>query len=171
MFDMSWGEILVIGAVALIVIGPKDLPKALRTVGQMTAKIRRMAGEFQTQFNEAMREAELEDVRRQVADLNQSVSSATSTAFNPMQTIRDELKDAIERPATTPAEPATPEAGAPAPSSEPAVELPAPELPPLGDPAQAQALAEAAEREAAEREAAAKEPDPESVPGQSGTKA
>ena len=66
MFDMSWGEVMVIGAVALVVIGPKDLPKALRTVGQMTGKIRRMAAEFQGQFNEAMREAELDDVKKQI---------------------------------------------------------------------------------------------------------
>lgn len=96
MFDMSWGEIMVIGGVALIVIGPKDLPKALRTVGQMTTKIRRMAGEFQTQFNDAMREAELEDVRREVEGLNRQVSSAASSTFNPIQTIRDELRGAVE---------------------------------------------------------------------------
>jgi len=95
MLDMSWGEILVIGAVALIVIGPKDLPKALRTVGQMTTKIRRMAGEFQSQFNEAMREAELDEVRKQVSDINHSVSSI-GTGFNPIQTVRDEMKSAIE---------------------------------------------------------------------------
>ena len=62
MFDMSWGEVMLIGGVALIVIGPKDLPKALRTVGQLTGKMRRMAGEFQSQFAEAVREADLEDV-------------------------------------------------------------------------------------------------------------
>ena len=57
---------MVIGAVALIVIGPKDLPKALRTVGNMTAKVRRMASEFQNQFQDAMREAELDEIRKQV---------------------------------------------------------------------------------------------------------
>ena len=109
MFDMSWGEIMVIGGVALVVIGPKDLPKALRTVGQMTTKVRRMASEFQSQFNEAMREAELEDVRKEVEGLNRSVSTATSTAFNPLQTIRDEIKGAVEtRHADTPAESWTP---------------------------------------------------------------
>jgi sec-independent protein translocase protein TatB len=96
MFDMSWGEVMVIGGVALIVIGPKDLPKALRTVGQMTAKVRRLASEFQGQFNEAMREAELDEVRREVEGINRSVSSATSSAFNPIQSIRDELKTAVE---------------------------------------------------------------------------
>jgi len=96
MFDMSWGEVMVIGGVALIVIGPKDLPKALRTVGQMTAKVRRLASEFQGQFSEAMREAELDEVRREVEGINRQVSSATATAFNPIQSIRDELKTAVE---------------------------------------------------------------------------
>ncbi len=98
MLDMSWGEIMVIGAVALIVIGPKDLPKALRTVGQVTGKLRRMASEFQGQFNEAIREAELDDVKKQLQGVNDSVSSL-NTNFNPIQTIRDELKTSIEAPA------------------------------------------------------------------------
>ncbi len=103
MLDMSWGEIMVIGAVALIVIGPKDLPKALRTVGQVTGKLRRMASEFQGQFNEAIREAELDDVKKQLQGVNDSVSSLDTnfnpTNFNPIQTIRDELKTSIEAPA------------------------------------------------------------------------
>ena len=57
MFDISWGELLIIGMVALVVIGPKELPGVLRTVGQWMAKVRRMAAEFQDQFREAMREA------------------------------------------------------------------------------------------------------------------
>ena len=99
MFDMSWGEVMLIGGVALVVIGPKDLPKALRTVGQVTAKVKRMAGEFHTQFNEAMREADLEDARREVEGLKSTVSSAVSGGFNPIQTIRDEIKSAVEKPA------------------------------------------------------------------------
>ena len=90
MFDMSWGEVLVIGAVALVVIGPKDLPKALRTLGNMTAGVRKMAGEFQSQFNEAMREAELDEIKKQVSGLNDEVSSignevsSLNTAFDPI---------------------------------------------------------------------------------------
>ena len=129
MLDMSWGEVLVIGAVALIVIGPKDLPKALRTVGQMTAKVRRMAGEFQSQFSEAMREAELDDVRRQVEGINQSVASA-NVDFNPVRTIRDELKGSIEAPLT----PSTSEV--PTAPADPVVSMPAlPPLPPVAEPA------------------------------------
>ena len=117
MFDMSWGEVMVIGAVALIVIGPKDLPKALRTLGNMTAKVRRMAAEFQGQFNEAMREAELDEVKKQIQGVNDSVG-ALNTGFNPIQTIRDELKGADRAPPgreKTPAEtarrPPAPRAG------------------------------------------------------------
>jgi sec-independent protein translocase protein TatB len=134
MFDFSWGEVMVIGGVALIVIGPKDLPKALRTVGNMVAKVRRMAGEFQSQFNEAMREAELDEVRKDLQGLNTSVAAATSTGFNPIQTIRDEIKGAVESPPAKPGDASLP---APQPSAEPvsaaaiAPAVPMPDLPPV----------------------------------------
>lgn len=95
MFDMSWGEVMLIGGVALIVIGPKDLPKALRTVGQITGKMRRMAGEFQSQFNEAIREAEFDEIRREVDGVKKAAGTMGPT-FNPVQTIRDELKGAVD---------------------------------------------------------------------------
>jgi sec-independent protein translocase protein TatB len=156
MLDMSWGEVMVIGAVALIVIGPKDLPKALRTVGQMTGKLRRMAAEFQGQFQEAIREAELDDVKQQLQGMNNSVSSL-NTGFNPIQTIRDELKNSIEAPVTasdkTPSAeaadalpPTGGEALLPAPA-EPVAELPIPSVPPVIDPAES--IAESLRREAA----------------------
>ena len=66
MFDISWTEFLLIGVVALIVIGPKELPGVLRTLGQYTRKVRGMAAEFQNQFNEAMREAEMADLKKEV---------------------------------------------------------------------------------------------------------
>lgn len=167
MLDMSWGEILVIGTVALIVIGPKDLPRALRTVGNMVGKVRRMAGEFQSQFNDAMREAELDDVRRQIQGINQSVSSAT-TGVDPLQTARNEIRNAIEAPAGGTA--ADPAAGTPT-----TVVLPDPEvaLPPPPEMDPAQAVAQAVERERAaepvaapaERPAAQLERRPESATG------
>ncbi len=73
MFDIGWSELVVIAVVALIAIGPKELPAVLRTVGQYMGKIRRMASEFQGQFQEAMREAEM-------ADLKKSVDEMTDTA-------------------------------------------------------------------------------------------
>src|SRR3712207_3041013 len=153
MLDMSWGEVMVIGAVALIVIGPKDLPKALRTVGQMTGKLRRMAAEFQGQFQEAIREAELDDVKQQLQGMNNSVSSL-NTGFNPIQTIRDELKSSIEAPVTAPdnalagdVDDALAQGGGhpPAPA-ERVAELPVPSVPPVAAPAEA--IAESLRREA-----------------------
>jgi sec-independent protein translocase protein TatB len=76
MFDIAWSELILIGAVALVAIPPKDLPKAMRTFGQTVGKIRRMAGEFQSQFNDAMREAELHDLKKQVEEVGGSVQSA-----------------------------------------------------------------------------------------------
>ena len=156
MLDMSWGEVMVIGAVALIIIGPKDLPKALRTVGQVTGKLRRMAAEFQGQFNEAIREAELDDVKRQLQGVNESVSSL-NTNFNPIQTIKDELKGAVETPvvgsegaaAGQPAGTAVQaqgEAGLPVPVEQ-AETLPVPLGPPMDDDPAA-AIAESLRREA-----------------------
>lgn len=100
MFDIGWSELVLIGAVALVVIGPKELPGVLRTVGGAMTKIRRMAAEFQGQIQEAMREAEMDDARKTVDDLNRTVS----TGFNPIQTIRDEIRGAVEgasRPVTS----------------------------------------------------------------------
>jgi sec-independent protein translocase protein TatB len=73
MFDIGWSELVVIGVVALIVIGPKELPAVLRAIGHWTTKIRRMAGEFQSQFQEAMREAEMSDLKKQVDGLGDAV--------------------------------------------------------------------------------------------------
>jgi sec-independent protein translocase protein TatB len=68
MFDVGWTELVVIGIVALIVIGPRELPATLRTIGQMMTKVRRMASEFQGQFNDALREAELDELRKEADD-------------------------------------------------------------------------------------------------------
>ena len=69
MFDIGWSELLLIGVVALIVIGPKELPGVLRTSGQWMTKVRRMANEFQNQFQDAMREAELADLKKEVDEM------------------------------------------------------------------------------------------------------
>lgn len=91
MFDIAWSELMLIGAVALVVIGPKDLPKAMRTAGQAIGKVRRMAGEFQSQFNDAMREAELDELKKQVEDVGGSVQSALNSDFKPIDTIKDDF--------------------------------------------------------------------------------
>lgn len=121
MFDISWGKLVIIGVVALLVIGPKDLPMVLRTVGQWMTKIRRMASEFQGQFQEAMREAEMTDLKKQFDDTTSAVKSAFDTTD-----IKNEMEKLIGDPtgATTPSttsassDPATPpsDPAAPAPT-------------------------------------------------------
>ena len=69
MLGLDFSEILIIGVVALIVVGPKELPQLMRTIGRWAGKARRMASEFQGQMNEAIREADLDDVRKSVDDL------------------------------------------------------------------------------------------------------
>src|SRR3954466_11124737 len=82
MFDIGWTEMLVIAVVMIVGVGPKDLPRMLRTFGKTTAKLRAMAGDFQKQFNEALKEAELDDVKKSVDELR---------SLNPANEIRKQL--------------------------------------------------------------------------------
>src|ERR671932_2025147 len=86
MFELSWGHIIVVAVVAIVVVGPKDLPRMLRALGQTLAKLRRMAGEFQSQFNEALREAELEDVKKSIESVRD---------LNPARQIRDAIDESL----------------------------------------------------------------------------
>src|SRR5215470_14069243 len=114
MFDFGWGELILIGIVALVAIGPKELPGALRTLGQWVAKIRRMASEFQNQFHEAMREAELADLKKEVDEM-----AAHAAQFNPIDDIRKDIEKAAgPLPDLDAPLPDTPAAAAPAPASE-----------------------------------------------------
>jgi sec-independent protein translocase protein TatB len=83
-FDLSWGHFLAVAVVALIVIGPKELPGVLRTIGQWTTRIRRMAAEFQGQFQEALREAEMADLRKEIDTIHDSARGVTSSLNNPV---------------------------------------------------------------------------------------
>lgn len=69
MFEVGWSEILVIMIVVIVVVGPKDLPKMLRAFGKATAKMRSVAGEFQRQFDAALKEAELDDLKKSIDTL------------------------------------------------------------------------------------------------------
>ena len=89
MFDISWTEFLLIGVVALIVIGPKELPAVLRTLGQWTRKVRAMAADFQNQFQEAMREAEMADLKKQVDDVAHDIKH-----YDPLKDVRADLEAA-----------------------------------------------------------------------------
>ena len=92
MFDIGWSELLLIAVVALVVIGPKELPGALRTLGQRMTKIRRMASEFQNQFQDAIREAELAELKKEVDEMAAKASSYTQ--YNPLEDVRKDIEKA-----------------------------------------------------------------------------
>jgi sec-independent protein translocase protein TatB len=104
MFNFGWGELVLIGIVALIAIGPKELPTVLRTLGQYMGKIRSMASEFQGQFQEALREAEVADLKKHADDLSSAVSDITN--FDPVASTQHELEKSLEsKPETSASEP------------------------------------------------------------------
>jgi sec-independent protein translocase protein TatB len=124
MFDIGWTELLVIGVVALVVIGPKDLPIAIKAVGKWVGKARQAAREFQDTFDEMVREAELDQARKQMqaltdlpGEIERKFNETTKEFTAPVQSI---LGDS----------PAPPAAATPAPASpvEPAA------APPVGTP-------------------------------------
>ena len=127
MFDIGWGELVVIGIVALIAIGPKELPTVLRSLGQWMGKIKRMANEFQGQFQEALREAEMADLKKQAEDLTSSVTEATS--FDPLADIKKSLEEGFETPKPEAASEATADAAGTVAPAEPAQALPPIDVP------------------------------------------
>jgi len=122
MFDIGWSELVVIAVVALIAIGPKELPGVLRMVGQWMGKARKMAAEFQGQFQEAMREAEMADLKKSFDEVREAASGLTSGG-GLMTSLQKDVTDAlriddVDKPAETtatepPAAPTTPEAPTP----------------------------------------------------------
>ena len=94
MFDIGWSELVVIAVVALIAIGPKELPGVLRMVGQWMGKARKMASEFQGQFNEAMREAEMADLKKSFDEVKEAATGLTSG--NIMTSLQKDVSDAMQ---------------------------------------------------------------------------
>lgn len=80
MFDISWSELLILGVVTLVFVGPKELPTLMRTLGKYAGVVRRHANEFKLQFDAAMREAELEAVREEVNKMQASINSEVMRA-------------------------------------------------------------------------------------------
>jgi sec-independent protein translocase protein TatB len=93
MFDIGWSELVVIAVVALIAIGPKELPGVLRMVGQWMGKARKMASEFQGQFQEAMREAEMADLKKSFDEVKEAATGLTSG--NIMTSLQKDVGDAL----------------------------------------------------------------------------
>jgi sec-independent protein translocase protein TatB len=109
MFDIGWSEFVLIAVVALIAIGPKELPGVLRTLGQWMAKARKMAAEFQSQFQEAMREAEMADLKDSFDEVRKAASgfSAGNLISSLEKDVSNSLRvDPVEKPAEPPATPA-----------------------------------------------------------------
>jgi sec-independent protein translocase protein TatB len=114
MLDFSWSELILIGIVALVAIGPKELPGVLRMVGQWMGKARKMAAEFQSQFQEAMREAEMADLKKSFDEVREAASGISSG--NLISSLQKDVSDSLRiDPVDKPAEPP------PTPSVEPPV--------------------------------------------------
>jgi sec-independent protein translocase protein TatB len=99
MFDIGWSELLVIAVVAIIVVGPKDLPRLMRTFGHYAGKLRRAAADFQRQFEEAVRDTEIDEVRKAMQDFHEQ-----APAIN--------LRTPIDAPLMVPKHSPTPAPGA-----------------------------------------------------------
>jgi sec-independent protein translocase protein TatB len=148
-FDIGWPELMVIGVVALIVIGPKDLPAALRVAGYWVRKARSMSREFQSSVEQMLREAELDEVRQELKkvteinldhEVNKIMDPAMDPAAGPVQTVpKPEIPDYLDHSTADPlaepavaAEPISTETAPAEPVAEP--EPAASEAPPAGEP-------------------------------------
>ncbi|TWG95744.1 sec-independent protein translocase protein TatB [Ochrobactrum sp. J50] len=141
MFDIGWSELLIIAIVMIVVVGPKDLPKMLRAFGKATARMRATANEFKQQFDEALKEAELDDVKTIIDETRKlDPRSKITQVFDPIRSAGEDLRAGLQ--STSSMSPATPEkiaevttpvdaGGAPVPPAvEPAAEqAPAPKKP------------------------------------------
>jgi sec-independent protein translocase protein TatB len=99
MFDLSWSHILLVLIVALVVVGPKDLPKLMRTAGQWLAKARAMADQFRQSFDEMARQSELEELRAEIESLRHE---------RPLAEIDQTLKQTVPLPTAIPVAVETP---------------------------------------------------------------
>ena len=110
MFDLGWGEMAVIALVAIIILGPKELPHALKTLGRAIRKVREVSREFQGHVDEMVREAELDDVRKQLEDVKgKGITKALQEQVDPKGefdiNIAPDRIDSGESPKAKPAEP------------------------------------------------------------------
>ncbi len=97
MLEVGWSELLVIAIVMIVVVGPKDLPKMLRTFATFVKKARGMANDFQSQFTDAMRDAELDELRKTLADVRSlSPKNALQEAFDPIRKAGEDIKRDME---------------------------------------------------------------------------
>jgi len=96
MFDLTSSKLLLLGIVALLVIGPKDFPVLLRTIGKYVGIIRGHAKEFRAQFDEAMRESELSELKKDVEKIAQETEASFSAAGQSMEKTLDEAQRSVD---------------------------------------------------------------------------
>jgi sec-independent protein translocase protein TatB len=84
MFDIGWSELLVIAVVAIVVVGPKELPRLMRTFGHYVGKLRRTAADFQRQFEEAVRDTEIDEVRKAMQNFHAEASDIRASVDKPL---------------------------------------------------------------------------------------
>ncbi len=94
MFDFDVGKLFIIGIVALIVIGPKELPRVLRQVGQAVGKLRRMSADFQKQFMDAMHEADMADLKAEAQKLAEA--ARVNVAYDPIREVKSHMTEAVK---------------------------------------------------------------------------
>ncbi|MEK1895904.1 MAG: Sec-independent protein translocase protein TatB [Rhizobium sp.] len=144
MFDIGWTELLVIAVVLIVVVGPKDLPPMLRAFGKMTQRARKVAGEFRAQFDEALREADLDEVRQTLTDAQKlNPVNSLREAMNPLRQMGNEIKADLQKATTV--ENKTEVASAAVSVLEPSISLP--ETPPVVAPVAAASVEKAAVQE------------------------
>jgi sec-independent protein translocase protein TatB len=106
MFDIDAGKLLILGVIALIVLGPKELPRVMRQVGGALSKMRQMAAEFQSQFSEAMKQSEIEELKKDMAKM--ADQARVDINYDPIADTDRQMREAIEGkknseiPASTP---------------------------------------------------------------------
>ena len=135
MFDIGWTELLVIAVVLIVVVGPKDLPPMLRAFGKMTQRARKVAGDFRAQFDEALREADLDEVRQTLTDAQKlNPVNSLRDAMNPLRQMGNEIKADLQKATTVenktevpPTAMATPEPSMSLPETPPVMSPPTPQ--------------------------------------------
>jgi len=143
MFDIGWTELLVIAVVLIVVVGPKDLPPMLRAFGKMTQRAKKVAGEFRAQFDEALREADLDDVRQTLADAQRlNPANTLRDAMNPLRQMGNDIKADLQNATKVDNKTEVPPVSVPAPSMSLPETLPVVTPAPAAEPVAAPVVAE-----------------------------
>lgn len=137
MLEVGYSEILVIAIVLIVVVGPKDLPKMLRAFGKAMTRFRQVSSDFRRQFDDALREAELDEVRKTIADVRKlDPRQQVRDVFNPLRSAADSIRNDVQsavkppiksnpNPAPQPVEAALASVPDPVSKEKPAVKSPA----------------------------------------------